>query len=1206
MLFTRPFCSLRRWNPDGQIERVTPPSADELPQWPRRLFCAQVDYSNDGGNPIDDSASLRFSATPHGRRELSLSSTIRALCKDDVITTQLDGGDLFLVIREVRKAEILKEISSPQLVRLWLDLVRLMIYAYPDPGLDFELRAGQCDAPVQFAIAFELMGRKRFAEAYVLWHSIVKELDGEHRHHANEWIPAIIELIKCCNFLSKEPEGEAIALKVLDNYVNTGEQICDLQIVHVDSLIGQKKYERAEEALLMAMQNEHISAYTQNVANLRMNKIKRRSGSLTTLESFVDLREIDKNLHDPSKAAVLKDEYLDELSATLGCISSSQTLGATSEMSIRAIQDLLLDPKARKDNLVLTQIAQHAKVIEWNSSVRGVGQVAKQVTQPFSTATTSISSNELQPMIQQLSETESENFGVPSSEKPQQRSHIDLQPLPQSMQPESGNTTVDSTSIPKPSSMLGKGSIAGYQANRSQRGNEAFRRQLLDLPNADNRTPRLPETRDFPSSLQFQIIPKRASGPIKYVVVLLHQFGESESSLRKFALILHDQQLELCLVLLRGLEPVKSSNSGHHWGDPTGDLNGPFLNIERVLTEIIKTSLIAQCGFSPRDIVLIGHGQGGMAVLATAVSWQETELGGVVSFGGPLPGETGAKPTLLDMIRMPALIIGAALGDRTTFARNRIESRYDYFNTYISTEGYDIAPATEVSMRLLLGFLARHLQGEEWMKQAVISFDGGGVRSYGSLLILRELMNKIGEEEERRDALEGAVPTVSSFAPWPYKPTFSRAFSKSSSTSDVSSTRMPVASSTERLPNSSLYLPCHYFDYAVGTSNSSLISIMLSRLRMTVDDCIAEYTSFNQKIFDTMRLLTFGATTRHKFDYRVLEAVIQNITARHSDESEEDVLDFPLDEDLCRTLVMAYTMRQKSELPYLFRTYYQPSPNTMLRKGTQIECHGLPSKLRLWQIIRATLAAPRYYPPIRLKQSTGDGTDGLTFKSGGFTSDNPSKEAYYDVVQKHGASFGAVGVFISIGAGLDPFDLFQEDPWRTDVAHDDMTNLSHIDGKDIFDYYRFDGGKRLSEVQLDEWESRRFRRLTGKSSEPGSKTLEKIYVATAAYLDDSDVQKDLNECAKLLVKRRRLRTRDASAWDRYASASFYECSYQGCKKFRVNTAQLFKDHLKREHYPALADIPLELAMRQNRRCWIYRNAPLRDQQVTKSTDGEIG
>ncbi|KAL8670970.1 MAG: hypothetical protein Q9168_004518 [Polycauliona sp. 1 TL-2023] len=507
--------------------------------------------------------------------------------------------------------------------------------------------------------------------------------------------------------------------------------------------------------------------------------------------------------------------------------------------------------------------------------------------------------------------------------------------------------------------------------------------------------------------------------------------------------------------------------------------------------------------------------------------------------------------------------------------------------------------------------------------------DGGGIRGYGSLLILQALMNKIGDEEKRLDALEGkATGTTSSFTPWPYRPTDRGKQRSWSSGSSKPTKRIDSGSARdiEELPNSSLFLPCHYFDYAVGTSTGGLISIMLSRLRMTVDDCINEYKTLGQRIFGNPRPFAFGAVMWHKFDYRVLEEVIKNVTRRHSEKSDVDVLDFPSHEDLCRTIVIAYAEHDKTEAPYLFRTYYTPPPaadhnRTKLRQATARN-HGQPPRLSIWQIGRATSAAPKYFPPIRIERSWGDDHQrDVRFKDGGFGCNNPSQEAYYDIVYKHGGDSAAVSLFISIGTGVCPVELFAKAPgnvanaWanlkaakkhpsRTLHVHDTMARLARHDDKDVFDYYRFDGGNRLGQVGLDEWKSHRLTRLSGHNTEPGFKTLEKMYVATAAYLHQGFVQKGLDECAKLLVRRRRYRTRDASAWDRYASASFYECSYQKCQKTPHNTAQDYKDHVKKEHFSALADQPLEAAMKTSRRCWIYRNAPSQTQAKTTETREE--
>ena len=501
-------------------------------------------------------------------------------------------------------------------------------------------------------------------------------------------------------------------------------------------------------------------------------------------------------------------------------------------------------------------------------------------------------------------------------------------------------------------------------------------------------------------------------------------------------------------------------------------------------------------------------------------------------------------------------------------------------------------------------------------------------------MILQDLMNKIGDEEKLLDQEEKRTNTSSSFAPGDYKPirpktrhdATTRRSSQSSPSSVDPGQKPAVATSTENLPNSALFLPCHYFTYAAGTSTGGLISIMLSRFRMTVDECILEYKRLGERIFGHPRYLATGAVLWHKFDFRVLEAVIQDVTARHSEESDEYDVQYPLDEDLCRTIVLAYADHIKTDAPYLFRTYHTPPPRadpnkTRLRHATSRN-HGPPPTLPIWKVARATSAAPKYFPPIKIqKGSDSDPKNCVKFKDGGFGCNNPSEEAYWDILHKHGGMARNIGPFISIGTGIPPFEMFAEAPGnlpnavanlkaatklpsRTMKTHDAMARLSHRDGQDIFPYYRFDGGKRLGEVKLDEWKSHRLTRLTGRDREPGSKTIDKMFSATAVYLQHRDVQRDLTDCAKLLVRRRRLRMRNSSAWDRYASASFYECNYKGCESKRINTKQLFKEHLKQKHHIKIEDEIVEQSIGESRHCWVYRQHT--DDSAVSQLEGSNG
>lgn len=737
------------------------------------------------------------------------------------------------------------------------------------------------------------------------------------------------------------------------------------------------------------------------------------------------------------------------------------------------------------------------------------------------------------------------------------------------------------------------------------------RQELLQI-NIDGPS-RTPVRADFPPALSMTII--SPVKPAENCIIMMHDLANNEASLESHAQVLRSKQPESAFILLRGLLPIEPGNSGYHWADANGTVDEGFMNTSRViLKDLIQDGLMAKCSFHPRDIVILGLGQGGMAALAATASWNCVEFGGVVSFGGPMPGYVQLPFDV--KAKSPALIYGGARGDVTPTALQQIQENFSFTDHHISPTGHDIVPLSDQEIKPLLEFFAHRLRREEWKRQAVISFDGGGIRGYGSLLILQDLMNKVGDLEKRLDEA-----TESSFSPCDYKPTMVKsanvgggsANSLPSDPSEPSDADAVGPTRSHRLPNSALFLPCHYFTCAAGTSTGGLISIMLSRFRMTVDDCIEEYKALGEKIFGHPRRMAKGGFPWHRFNARVLEDVIRAVISRHNIQSEDFESRYGMDrmdEDMSQCIVLAYSdiLGNKGEVPYLFRTYgYQAPPRDPSRSRMRQPTFRNPggaSMLTIWEIARATSAAPGYFPPIRIK--TGHGSEVITFKDGGFGSNNPSEEAYQDILDKHGGSMH-MGPFISIGTGITPLDMFGKRsdnlstfianikttiklPSRTLRAHGNMVRHANRDNEERFPYFRFDGGHDLGEVDLGEWETHRLTRVTGKDKSSGRKTLKKIETAVAVYLHDREVQKDLMECAKLLVNRRRLRARDASNWDRYASYSHYECDLKGCQKRLVNTAHDFKEHLRRDHKFRLVDPVIDKKILECRRVrWLYRS-----------------
>ena len=210
--------------------------------------------------------------------------------------------------------------------------------------------------------------------------------------------------------------------------------------------------------------------------------------------------------------------------------------------------------------------------------------------------------------------------------------------------------------------------------------------------------------------------------------------------------------------------------------------------------------------------------------------------------------------------------------------------------------------------------------------------------------------------------------------------------------------------------------------------------------------------------------------------------------------------------------VIAYKMRGSIGSPKILRTYKQPHESDSLSSKPE-------TSYQIWEAARATSAAPDYFPPMTLSQSS--------FVDGGFGTNNPALVALKEIqtvrkAQSRRIPF-AKPLFISIGSGmtlpvskatssskLNIFTTTKSLITDTGRVHDDMLIIAEMQE---IDYFRFEVDSGLEDVSINSWEVKMI------NGEKVPNTMQKIAAATAKYLSRADVIAKLHECARLLVKR---------------------------------------------------------------------------------------
>ncbi|KAJ7187296.1 FabD lysophospholipase-like protein [Mycena filopes] len=322
----------------------------------------------------------------------------------------------------------------------------------------------------------------------------------------------------------------------------------------------------------------------------------------------------------------------------------------------------------------------------------------------------------------------------------------------------------------------------------------------------------------------------------------------------------------------------------------------------------------------------------------------------------------------------------------------------------------------------------------------LLSLDGGGIRGLSTLYMLQTLMYRIQREQ-----------------------------------------------GLEEMP-----LPCDYFDLIGGTSTGGLITILVGRLRMSVDDAIACYVEFSKKVFGkTKSTLALG---EGKYSATIFEEVVKTLVRQRTGDTETPLLDNRALGGVCKIFVCARRAHAINHgIAELFRSYQSTNP--------AVAC-------TVWQAARATSAAPTFFKQIAI------GPVQEQFIDGGMGVNNPAKQ----LLAEADAVFPdrQIACLISIGTGwtgtteLPKPGFLERNTIPVGVikvlkalATDSEQTAQEMQlkfAKQPKVYFRFNVDHGLEAVRLDDWQQ-----------------MSKVASLTRSYADKHETRTLLDDAVTVLV-----------------------------------------------------------------------------------------
>ena len=216
----------------------------------------------------------------------------------------------------------------------------------------------------------------------------------------------------------------------------------------------------------------------------------------------------------------------------------------------------------------------------------------------------------------------------------------------------------------------------------------------------------------------------------------------------------------------------------------------------------------------------------------------------------------------------------------------------------------------------------------------------------------------------------------------------------------------------ERMGKGAEFRLANYFDYVAGTSTGAIIATCVS-LGMSVDEIRAFYIANGAAMFDKANVLS---RFRYKYNDEQLAGKLRDVFDKYlpADERARGDAHVTLGSAALQTLLLVVMRNATTDSPWPISNNPDAKYNAMDRKDSNL-------RIPLWQLVRASTAAPTYFPPEEVK--VGEHT--FLFVDGGVTTyNNPAFLVFlmstlgaYRMAWQPGADRM---LLVSIGTGTSP------------------------------------------------------------------------------------------------------------------------------------------------------------------------------------------